>query len=260
MSMDSRKRESTTLNLDLNIDYPSSLGEHEHEHEHEHDHDHQLSKDLSRMKAEHEHLLHKLTLICKDHANLQEQLLNLIQDQERTTTSSFKKPKETHTNVSKIYRQIDPCDTSLIVKDGYQWRKYGQKVTRDNPSPRAYYKCSFSPICPVKKKVQKSIDDPSLLVAIYEGEHNHPQSGETEVFINQSGSDSASLKNIAKFTTNVSSRFESCCDGAKDELELPMEKFLIEHMASTLVHNSSFTTTLATSIFEKLLGDVDLFE
>ncbi|PSS17728.1 WRKY transcription factor [Actinidia chinensis var. chinensis] len=75
--------------------------------------------------------------------------------------------------ISQVFVRASSEDGSLIVKDGFQWRKYGQKVTKDNPSPRAYYRCSMSPLCPVKKKVQKSRDDESILVVIYEGEHNH---------------------------------------------------------------------------------------
>ncbi|CAJ1972401.1 unnamed protein product [Sphenostylis stenocarpa] len=73
----------------------------------------------------------------------------------------------------QIFVKTHPRDDSLIVKDGYHWRKYGQKVTKDNASPRAYFRCSMAPICPAKKKVQRCLHDKSILVATYDGEHNH---------------------------------------------------------------------------------------
>ncbi|CAI9767024.1 unnamed protein product [Fraxinus pennsylvanica] len=54
--------------------------------------------------------------------------------------------------ISRVFVQTQASDTSLIVKDGYQWRKYGQKVTKDNPCPRAYFKCSHARTCPSKRR------------------------------------------------------------------------------------------------------------
>lgn len=59
------------------------------------------------------------------------------------------------------------------LDDGYRWRKYGQKAVKNSPYPRSYYRCTTAS-CGVKKRVERSCEDPSIVVTTYEGQHIHP--------------------------------------------------------------------------------------
>ncbi|XP_023635066.1 probable WRKY transcription factor 11 isoform X1 [Capsella rubella] len=63
-----------------------------------------------------------------------------------------------------------------IPPDEYSWRKYGQKPIKGSPHPRGYYKCSTYRGCPARKHVERALDDPTMLIVTYEGEHRHNQS------------------------------------------------------------------------------------
>ncbi|XP_021655065.2 WRKY transcription factor 71 [Hevea brasiliensis] len=58
------------------------------------------------------------------------------------------------------------------LEDGYRWRKYGQKAVKNSSYPRSYYRCT-SQKCTVKKRVERSFQDPSIVITTYEGKHNH---------------------------------------------------------------------------------------
>ncbi|RCV16348.1 hypothetical protein SETIT_3G131100v2 [Setaria italica] len=60
------------------------------------------------------------------------------------------------------------------LEDGYRWRKYGQKAVKNSSYPRSYYRCTAAR-CGVKKRVERSHQDPSTVVTTYEGQHTHPR-------------------------------------------------------------------------------------
>ncbi|XP_061365262.1 probable WRKY transcription factor 40 [Gastrolobium bilobum] len=172
----------------------------------------------------------------------------------------FKRPKHnTSPKVSKVLVRTEASDTSLYVSDGYHWRKYGQKVTRDNPSPRAYFKCSFAPSCPVKKKVQRSVEDQSVLVATYEGEHNHAhQQAEISLSSSQSetieGSVPASSPSLSPIMNRSAAgptvtldlvQSRSVDNAQKSSIH---QQFLVQQMATSLTRDPNFTAALATAI------------
>ncbi|TKY57490.1 WRKY transcription factor 1 [Spatholobus suberectus] len=104
----------------------------------------------------------------------------LESDQEGSTCSL---PVEKHLqSPDTLSHELPPLQSSQespsiirekVSKDGYNWRKYGQKHVKGNEFIRSYYKCTH-PNCQAKKQLQQS-NNGHITDSICIGQHNHPR-------------------------------------------------------------------------------------
>lgn len=104
----------------------------------------------------------------------------LESDQEGSTCSL---PLEKHLqSPDTLLNELPPLQSSLespsvirekVSKDGYNWRKYGQKHVKGNEFIRSYYKCTY-PNCQAKKQLQQS-NNGNITDCVSIGQHNHPR-------------------------------------------------------------------------------------
>lgn len=115
--------------------------------------------------------------------------------------------------------------------------------------------------------MQRSVNDPSLLVATYEGHHNHHPSGaEISVALppgvagansspgsTPTGYSGSAAANLDLTDPIICNRIQSAIATTENTA---IQKFFVEQMASSLTRNHSFTAALAAAITGRILDDV----
>eukprot|EP01130_Rhizamoeba_saxonica_P001547 TRINITY_DN11391_c0_g1_i1.p1 TRINITY_DN11391_c0_g1~~TRINITY_DN11391_c0_g1_i1.p1 ORF type:complete len:395 (+),score=73.95 TRINITY_DN11391_c0_g1_i1:1-1185(+) len=154
---------------------------------------------------------------------------NLISLEYPTYPVKTPKPKSTRsTGSSAVRKEV----SDKPIKDGFRWRKYGQKSVKNSPFPRSYYKCTVTG-CTAKKQVEKFIDESGeeKLQTSFIGEHIHPAPEFNRIFVE---SQSAFIEAVNKFFSGSENGQKNTSKRKRDgsstrRLEVQSAKGIIVH-------------------------------
>ncbi|KAK3038270.1 hypothetical protein RJ639_029858 [Escallonia herrerae] len=107
---------------------------------------------------------------CRDHESSDQ-----LAGKNSASTGGCHCSKRRRLHLKRVIKRVPATSSKVadIPADEYSWRKYGQKPIKGSPYPRGYYRCSSDKGCAARKHVERSHEDPTVLIVTYEGDHRH---------------------------------------------------------------------------------------
>ncbi|XP_027342955.1 WRKY DNA-binding transcription factor 70-like [Abrus precatorius] len=120
-------------------------------------------------------------------------------------------------------------NSSVLIEDGYAWRKYGQKMTMNAKYLRSYYRCThkYDQGCPAIKQVQRIQEDPPLYRTTYYGYHNCKSAFSPEMMWKPASSSDSSM--LLSFSNSFPTKEEYPFSTFKQESMEVIQDYHIAH-------------------------------
>ncbi|RDX66167.1 putative WRKY transcription factor 70, partial [Mucuna pruriens] len=143
-------------------------------------------------------------------------------------------------------------DSSILIEDGYVWRKYGQKMTLNAKYLKSYYRCTHKNDqgCQAIKQVQRIQDNPPLYRTTYYGHHTCKSPLNPEIVLEPLSPSSSSTTLLLSFNNSLQS---------KQEKSFPSSLASTKHEFMEVIHDDHSAQNQLSSPQDLLLYDYEIY-